>query len=152
MVTFRFIRSNQRKEHEAYAGSAAVSSYAIQDHSSQLQSTTHHTAAVQMAQTGFEFPCPQPATITVTRIFDQRIWIATSTRPDRSNNCSSHSAARVYSSSPHQQLALATARFQLSAACNKFCLTTTNESTHTQPFVQRHCSRSCHGFLVLLRF
>jgi len=70
----------------------------------------------KLTQTGFEFLCPQPATITVTRIFDQRIWIATATRPDQSINCSSHSAARAYSSSPHQQLALASARFQLSAA------------------------------------
>ena len=47
---------DQRKEHEAYAGSAAVSSYAIQDHSSQLQSTTHHTAAVQIDTNRIQIP------------------------------------------------------------------------------------------------
>ena len=35
---------------------------------------------------------------------------------DQSNNCSSHTAARAYSSSPQQQLAFTTARFQLTAA------------------------------------
>ena len=46
----------------------------------------------------------------------QRIWITTKIRPVLINTCSSHTAARAYSSSPQQQLAFTTARFQLTAA------------------------------------
>ena len=50
---FRIIRSNQRKEHEAYAGSATVFAYADTNH---LQSTSLHTAAVQIDTNRIRIP------------------------------------------------------------------------------------------------
>ena len=70
-----------------------------------LQSTTHQTAADTTRTHTWNSRAAGYTSITVTRIEYQQIWISTMIRPDLISNCSSHSAARAYSSSLYQQLA-----------------------------------------------